>query len=216
MGWLNWARFTCELDCARRPDECVSERLFRQQAEQLVSAGFRDAGYQYVNIDDCWSELQRDSSSGRLQANGSRFPAGLGALASFMHVRDLKLGLYGDCGLKTCAGYPAQLASHDFRSSGEQNHFELDANSLAEWRVDSFKLDGCHVDPEAAERVCPQFSWSLLRAQQQSGRPVLLTCEWPLYMVYAQAQPDWPLASRACNMWRYYDDVEGKSAGPKV
>lgn len=206
MGWLAWQRFTCQTDCEEEPENCINEELFKSQAERLVADGYARLGYNYVNIDDCWSELEREPSSGRLVANRTRFPSQLRSLAEHMHARQLKLGLYGDCGTKTCAGYPAQLDPRDQQSSGERNSFQLDADTLQNWHIDSFKLDGCHVDPLKAEQLCPRFSAALARLQ----RPLLLVCEWPFYMVYTHTEPQWQVAADACNAWRYYDDIEGK------
>ena len=36
LGWLAWAKYTCNTDCETYPDECISERLFYKQAELLA------------------------------------------------------------------------------------------------------------------------------------------------------------------------------------
>jgi alpha-galactosidase len=73
-------------------------------ADRIVEDGFKDLGYDNINIDDCWSEKQRDSD-GKLVADKKRFPNGIKALADYMHSKGLKLGIYGDVGPKTCAGF---------------------------------------------------------------------------------------------------------------
>jgi len=70
-------RFHCNID----------ERLIRETADAMVASGMRDAGYQYVNIDDCWEAAARDAN-GNLQADSARFPSGLAALASYVHARN--------------------------------------------------------------------------------------------------------------------------------
>jgi len=45
MGWLSWERFMCNTDCTGSPDSCISERLYMAMADELVSGGYRDAGY---------------------------------------------------------------------------------------------------------------------------------------------------------------------------
>uniref|UniRef100_A0A131YXJ5 Alpha-galactosidase n=1 Tax=Rhipicephalus appendiculatus TaxID=34631 RepID=A0A131YXJ5_RHIAP len=90
MGWLAWERFLCNIDCADDPENCVSERLFKEMGDAFVRQGYRNVGYKYVNIDDCWMANQRDAS-GRLQANRTRFPNGIKHLADFVSV--LKKGL---------------------------------------------------------------------------------------------------------------------------
>jgi hypothetical protein len=66
MGWLAWERFRCNTDCANDPHNCISERLFRQMADLIVSDGYQDVGYSYINVDDCWLAHTRDRQ-GRLQ-----------------------------------------------------------------------------------------------------------------------------------------------------
>lgn len=205
MGWLAWERFTCQTDCLAQPESCISAHLFDSMAERLVQDGYADAGYRYVNIDDCWSEKERQLGSNKLQANYERFPDGIRPLADRLHAQGLKLGIYGDCGHKTCANYPAQLKLNS-NDPLRDNYFHLDAQSFAHWQVDSFKFDGCHIDPLKAESVCPAMAEALLA----QNRPILLICEWPFYMMYAHARPNFTLAGQSCNLWRYYDDIEGE------
>ena len=72
MGWLAWERFRCNTDCANDPHNCISERLFRQMADLIVSDGYQDVGYSYINVDDCWLAHTRDRQ-GRLQVIYSYF-----------------------------------------------------------------------------------------------------------------------------------------------
>ena len=60
-----------------------SEKLYMAMADRIVSDGYKDAGYEYVHIDDCWAARQRDSK-GRLQADPQRFPSGMKALADYV------------------------------------------------------------------------------------------------------------------------------------
>lgn len=89
MGWLAWERFRCNTDCANDPHNCISERLFRQMADLIVSDGYRDAGYSYINVDDCWLSHKRDRH-GRLQADAQRFPSGMKSLADYVHSKGKK------------------------------------------------------------------------------------------------------------------------------
>ena len=70
MGWNSWNHFGCD----------VTEGLIRETADAMVESGMREAGYAYVNIDDCWHG-QRDSL-GFIQADPDRFPSGIAALAA--------------------------------------------------------------------------------------------------------------------------------------
>lgn len=207
MGWLSWERFTCTIDCKQFPNDCVSSQLYQAMADRLVEDGYAEVGYEYVNIDDCWSEMERDPASGNLLANATSFPEGIPALAEYIHGKKLKLGIYGDCGTKTCAGYPAQLKSE---ANLADNYFELDARRLAEWQVDSLKFDGCYLDPAKAESICPRMAQAIASTQ----RHMVVICEWPFYMLresYSSGRglkPNFTLAQEACNAWRYYEDIE--------
>lgn len=104
MGWLSWARFTCNTDCGTYPATCIHENLYKKVANALVDEGYKDVGYDIVHIDDCWSEFERDPQTNKLVPNRQRFPSGIKTLADFVHQKGMKLGIYGDVGPKTCAG----------------------------------------------------------------------------------------------------------------
>ena len=90
MGWNSWNKFGCD----------VSDQLIREMADAMVSSGLQAAGYQYVNIDDCW-QVSRDAQ-GNIVADPARFPSGIKALADYVHSQGLKLGVYTDAGRMTC------------------------------------------------------------------------------------------------------------------
>ena len=135
MGWLSWERYRCDIDCTTDPDSCISEQLYRAQADHLAADGYLAAGYQYVNIDDCWAEKMRDFQTDQLIPDRTRFPSGMRALADYVHDKGLKLGIYGDWGTYTCGGYPGTLG-----------YAEVDAKTFANWTIDSLKLDGCNAN----------------------------------------------------------------------
>jgi alpha-galactosidase len=83
----------------------INETLIKEVADALVASGLRDAGYQYVNIDDCW--MAKRDAAGVLQPNATKFPSGMKALGDYIHARGLKFGIYSDAGNTTCEGYPA-------------------------------------------------------------------------------------------------------------
>ena len=96
MGWNSWNKFGCN----------VSEDLIRQIADAMVATGMKDAGYQYVNIDDCW-QGERDSQ-GFIQPDAKKFPSGMKALADYVHAKGLKFGHLLRCGRKDlCVAMPA-------------------------------------------------------------------------------------------------------------
>ena len=122
MGWMSWEVFRCDIDCAKNPAMCVGEVNYKQQADALVSGGFRAAGYKTISIDDCWEEkVPARDSQGRLAPDKIRFPSGFKALADHMHAQNVSFGIYSDMGTRTCGGYP-----------GSQGHEEIDAKTFAE------------------------------------------------------------------------------------
>lgn len=83
MGWLHWEKFQCNVDCENHPNECISEKLFMRMADALVREGYKDLGYEYVIIDDCWLEKERGPDN-RLVADRKRFPNGIKYLADYV------------------------------------------------------------------------------------------------------------------------------------
>lgn len=191
MGWLSWERFLCNVDCARDPENCISERLYMTMASIMHKEGYQQVGYQYVNVDDCWMANSREPD-GRLMANSTRFPNGMKKLGDFIHSKGLKFGIYQDCGTRTCAGYPGSLC-----------HYVQDARTFAEWGVDMLKLDGCNINPIFMDRLYPAVTSAL----NATGRKIVFSCSWPAYQVDAGIKPNYPAIARSCNMWRNFDDI---------
>lgn len=122
MGWSSWNTLRNHID----------EETIIEIAKAMTSTGLADAGYQYVNIDDCWQSSMRDSD-GKLQGDLESFPNGMEALARTINSMGLKMGLYTSNGTLTCEDLPASLGNED-----------LDAKTLASWGVEYFKYDFCH------------------------------------------------------------------------
>lgn len=125
MGWNSWNEYACD----------INETIFLTVAERLISLGLADLGYNYVNIDDCWSdkEKRRDNVTGRLLPDYSKFPKGIKGTADEIHGLGLKLGIYGDAGTATCGTYEGSLG-----------HEEIDAKTWAEWGVDCMSITYPH------------------------------------------------------------------------
>jgi alpha-galactosidase len=98
----------------------------------MVSSGMQDAGYQYVVIDDCW-QVDRDAQ-GNIVPDAKRFPAGIKALADYVHAKGLKFGIYSDAGTGTCQNRP-----------GGRGYEFQDARQYAAWGVDYLKYDWCRI-----------------------------------------------------------------------
>lgn len=152
MGWNSWNKFGCN----------INEELIRSVADAMVTSGLRDAGYIYLNLDDCWHG-ERDNL-GFIHEDTTRFPSGIKALADYVHSKGLKIGIYSDAGSETCGGRP-----------GSQGHEYQDAITYAAWGIDYLKYDWCNTDSRNA-----QEAYSLMaRALRLSGRDILFSiCEW--------------------------------------
>ncbi len=174
MGWNSWNKFGCN----------VSDKLIREMADAMVSSGMQAAGYQYVNIDDCW-QVSRDAS-GTIVADPTRFPSGIKALADYVHSKGLKLGIYTDAGTGTCEKRPGSL-----------NHEVQDAKTYASWGIDYVKIDWCN-----AEGLDPEVQYAKLRdALAQSGRPIVFSiCNWGV-------RTPWRWGPTTGNLWRTTGDI---------
>lgn len=175
MGWNSWNKFGCD----------VSEQLIRETAEAMVASGMRDAGYQYVVIDDCW-QVARDSV-GTIVVDAERFPSGMKALADYVHSLGLRFGVYSDAGLATCQGRP-----------GSRGYEYQDARTYAEWGVDYLKFDWCNHGTQNS-----RASYGLMRrALDAAGRPIVFSiCEW------GTTQP-WLWAEGIGHLWRTTGDIQ--------
>ncbi|OJJ58107.1 hypothetical protein ASPSYDRAFT_1178735 [Aspergillus sydowii CBS 593.65] len=128
LGWSSWNAFECDIDATK----------ILTAARQTVKLGLQDLGYEYINIDDCWSvKTHRDLITNRMIPDPDRFPDGIANLASQIHDLGLKVGIYSSAGETTCAGYPASLG-----------YEEIDAETFTEWGIDYLKYDDCGVPPE--------------------------------------------------------------------
>jgi len=174
MGWNSWNKFNCD----------VNEKLIRETADAMVSSGLKEAGYEYIVIDDCW-QLSRDSL-GFIVADPKRFPSGIKALAEYIHSKGLKFGIYSCAGNQTCGFHP-----------GGRGHEYQDALMYAKWGVDYLKYDWCDHDKLNAEG-----SYTTMRdALYKAGRPIVFSlCEW------GDNKP-WLWAKEVGHLWRTTGDI---------
>ena len=174
MGWNSWNKFQCNVD----------ENLIRQMADAMVTLGMKDAGYTYLNIDDCWHG-DRDSL-GFIHPDTKRFPSGMKALADYVHSKGLKLGIYSDAGSQTCGGRP-----------GSRGYEFQDAFNYAKWGIDYLKYDWCNTEGLKAEGAYKTITAALRKA----GRPVVLSiCEW------GNDNP-WKWGPAVGHLWRTTGDI---------
>jgi alpha-galactosidase len=148
MGWNSWNKYACN----------VSETLIKEAADAMVDTGMKDAGYEYIVIDDCW-QVSRDKY-GNIVPDAVRFPSGMKALADYVHSKGLKFGLYSDAGTKTCQGRP-----------GSKGFEEKDAKQYAAWGVDYLKYDWCNTEGMDTREAYTKMG----RALRNSGRPIVFS-----------------------------------------
>ncbi|MFB6341418.1 glycoside hydrolase family 27 protein [Saccharicrinis sp. FJH62] len=174
MGWNSWNKFGCN----------VSEKLIMEMADAMVISGMRDAGYEYIVIDDCW-QTGRDSS-GNIISDPERFPSGMKALADYIHDQGLKFGIYSCAGSKTCQGRP-----------GSRGYQFQDARTYASWGVDYLKYDWCYNEGQDAKAAYKTMSDAL----KEAGRPIVFSiCEW------GESKP-WEWGEGIGNLWRTTADI---------
>jgi len=177
MGWNSWNHFACK----------VTADDVRAAADAIASNGMKDAGYIYVNIDDCW-QGDRDEQ-GRIRPN-AKFPDMKG-LVDYIHGKGLKAGIYSSPGPKTCAKY-----------EGSYQHEEQDAQQYADWGFDYLKYDWC-----SAERVYKHSDMitvykKMHDALVRTRRPIVFSlCQYGYERVWRWG------ASVGGNLWRTTEDI---------
>lgn len=154
MGWNSWNFF----------EGNVSEQVIMDMADAMAANGMKDAGYQYLVIDDYWVG-GRDNQN-KLFPDPKRFPKGIKYLADYVHQKGLKLGIYSDAAPLTCGGVTGSLG------------FEKeDAATFAAWGIDYLKYDYCNA-PEDVTTAFTRYS-TMGDALKNCGRPIVFAiCEW--------------------------------------
>ena len=120
LGWNSW--HAC--------GSGIYEKDIKETADAFISLGLKDAGYEYVVMDDgCYADSR--GADGKL-TNNQKFPSGFKNLSDYIHDLGLKFGMYNDVGTRTCAGQAGLYGNED-----------IDAQSFADWGVDYLKVDFC-------------------------------------------------------------------------
>lgn len=160
MGWNSWNTFGWQ----------INEQLIFEMADLMASQGYREAGYEYLVIDDCWS-LRERGKDGRIVPDPEKFPHGMKAVADYVHSKGLKFGMYSCAGTHTCGGHPGSF-EHEFD----------DADTFAEWGVDYLKYDYCYKpDHIPGEVLYKRMSMAL----RNCGRDIMFSaCNWGNDNVY--------------------------------
>jgi len=175
MGWNSWNTFAVK----------INEQLVKDIADQMVASGMKDAGYEYLVLDDAWMAKERDAQ-GNLVTDPKRFPDGIKAVSDYVHAKGLKFGLYNCAGTKTCAGYP-----------GTRGYEYQDARQYAAWGVDYLKYDWCNTQGLTAKEAYTTMS----KAIKAAGRPMIFSlCEWG-------SNKPWEWAAPVGQLWRTTTDI---------
>ncbi|KAJ5699046.1 Alpha-galactosidase [Penicillium macrosclerotiorum] len=179
LGWNTWNSFACSMN----------ETVILESAKQIVELGFKDLGYNYVVLDDCWSAGR--NSSGYLVPDSQKFPNGIADVADKIHAMGLKIGIYSSAGTLTCARY-----------AGSLGYEEKDAAVWASWGIDYLKYDNCY---NQGEEGTPKLSYdrynAMGKALNATGRPILYSlCNWG-------ADGPWNFAPTIANSWRTSGDL---------
>jgi hypothetical protein len=191
MGWASWNTFAAK----------INYNVIKAQADAMVSSGLKDAGYQYVNIDEGWWQGTRDAA-GNITVDTAEWPGGMKAIADYIHGKGLKAGIYTDAGRDGC-GYYYPTGRPAAPGSGSEGHYDQDFLQFSTWGFDFVKVDWCGgnaegLDPHAAYQ---SISDSIAGATARTGRPMAFSiCDW------GNGNP-WDWAPGISTMWRTSQDI---------
>ena len=176
MGWNSWNTFEVN----------INEDLVKKTADIIVSSGLKDAGYEYIVLDDGWMVKDHRDKNGDLIPDPVKFPHGMKALIDYVHSKGLKFGLYNCAGTQTCAGYP-----------GTRGYEYQDARFYANLGIDFLKYDWCNTNGINATEAYTTMS----KALKAAGKPIVFSiCEC------GDNQP-WDWATPVGNLWRISGDI---------
>ena len=137
MGWSSWNTYGFQ----------INDSVIKAQADAMVQLGFKDCGYDHINIDDGF--FGGRDAQGNLLIHPERFPNGLRPLVDYIHSQGLKAGIYSDAGRNTCASYWGKPKDEIGRGVGLYGHdaadFDLYFNP-DKLNFDFIKIDYCGAD----------------------------------------------------------------------
>lgn len=197
MGWQSWNVL----------ENAVSYDKVCQQADAIISKGFKDVGYIYVGVDDTWqassSHTEGRNADGSPKYDATKFPGGMKAVADYLHSKGLRAGIYSDCGTITCEGM-----------IGSYNYESVDGQTYTAWGFDMLKEDWFwkgHGDAngslDPASNPIARELYSRM-GSALGGKAMLYMCEWGLHM-------PWKWGSEiGAQCWRMsYDARDGWMGG---
>jgi alpha-galactosidase len=210
MGFNNWNDTFCGPE--------FDEEYVKAIADLIVSTGLADAGYEYVNLDDCWARPQNSpagsrDSAGHLVPDPVRFPNGIEALADYVHSKGLKLGIYHDAGTRTCNGQGFDGILGPGYTAGAPTYEQIDAQDFADWGVDYVKFDWCNVPLGAVPGDTVDDKARLLyiamsEAMRATGRPMVYSIAT---LGDSRVRP-WEWGPEVGHLWRTTGDIRANYA----
>ena len=176
MGWNSWNSFA----------NIVNSQIVQQQAKALASNGMKEAGYEYVVIDEGWWLGERDGA-GNIVVDPKQWPAlqpgqkagDMANIAGYIHSLGLKAGIYTDAGRDGCSMYPD--SGPKYFHSGSEDHYDQDFLQFSRWGFDYVKVDWCGGSKEKLSGAVQyaQIARAIQRAESATGRKLFLSiCEW--------------------------------------
>ena len=192
MGWASWNSFAAK----------INYTVIKGQADAMVSSGLKDAGYQYVNIDEGWWQGTRDGSGNITVDTTTDWPGGMQAIATYIHGLGLKAGIYTDAGKDGC-GYYYPTGRPAAPGSGSEGHYDQDFLQFSKWGFDFVKVDWCGGNSEGLnpQTAYQAISNSIKTATAQTGRPMVFSvCDWG-------NQSPWNWGPSMSTMWRTSQDI---------
>jgi hypothetical protein len=176
MGWNSWNSFA----------NIVNSHIVQQQAKALASNGMKEAGYEYVVIDEGWWLGERDAA-GNIVVDPKRWPAiqpgqtdgDMANIAGYIHSLGLKAGIYTDAGRDGCSMYPD--SGSKYFNTGSEGHYEQDFLQFSKWGFDYVKVDWCGGAKERRSGAVQyaQIAHAIQSAEKITGRKLFLSiCEW--------------------------------------
>lgn len=176
MGWNSWNSFA----------NIVNSQIVQQQAKTMASNGMREAGYEYVVIDEGWWLGQRDAA-GNIVVNPKQWPAiepgqrdgDMANIAAYIHSLGLKAGIYTDAGRDGCSMYPD--SGPKLLNTGSEGHYDQDFLQFSKWGFDYVKVDWCGGAKEKLSGAVQyaQIAHAIQNAEKVTGRKLYFSiCEW--------------------------------------
>ena len=176
MGWNTWNKFWCG----------INETLIKDSIDQFIASGLKDAGYKYINLDDCWQDYSR-YDNGTIKVDSNTFPHGIKPLVDYAHSKGLLFGLYSSAGTHTCQ-----------KRAGSLDYEDIDAKTYAEWEIDYLKYDNCYNEQRPSRDRYPKMRDAL----NKTDRPIFYSlCQWGQEEVATWAKD-------VGNSWRTTGDIE--------